>query len=60
MSTQQSAHLTICPECGAPLQTNLSASDTIGYRLHDVWDSPSELPLAVSVELPIADPPAGR
>jgi hypothetical protein len=60
MSAQQSAHLTTCPECGAPLQTGLAASDTVGYRLHDVYDSPSELPLAVAVEMPIPDLPTGR
>ena len=38
-----SAHLTICPECGAPLQTGLAAHDSMGYQLHDVRDTQSDL-----------------
>lgn len=52
-----SAHLTICPECGAPLQTGLAAHDSMGYQLHDVRDTQSDLPVAVEVALPRPDWP---
>jgi len=54
-SPAATAHLMICPECGAPLQAGVAASDALGYRLFDLTDSSSELPIAIEVALPVPD-----
>jgi hypothetical protein len=46
------AHLTTCPECGAPLPVGIAARDAVGYKLYDIRDSAGEFPVAQAVALP--------
>lgn len=49
------AHLTTCPECGAPLVLGLTARDAVGFQLQDTRDSLSDL--AVAMEMALPEPP---
>ena len=54
------AYLVACPECGRRLQKIAGAESVVGFRVFVSEDVPHELPEAVAVPIPIADPARAR
>jgi hypothetical protein len=50
------AVLVACPECGRPLPPIVGAESVVGFRGFVPDDVAHELPEAVAVSIPIADP----
>lgn len=52
--------LVACPRCGRAPQRIAGAEGVVGFQRFALDDVPHELPEAVAVSIPIADPDGGR
>jgi hypothetical protein len=58
VSRAAAAYLVVCPECGEPLERDVTAEQILGFRLVAPDVLPEALPTAVAIAMPDSELPA--